>query len=152
MSFESSFFPEILKQPLPSFLNVQHPSGLSVTTWQWWCHHLYGSLSHIQILLHFTSGLASDFSILLVMLIERLLIPLQGDFYKLFTNTIAFLSQCHVSETPGDVLLWKSCFTGDEIDVCLNSLSSSLKNDLSSLICYLSMPHSGFWSTLHCNI
>lgn len=152
MSFESSFFPEILKQPLPSFLNVQHPSDLSVTTWQWWCHHLYGSLSHIQILLHFTSGLASDFSILLVMLIERLLIPLQGGFNKLFTNTIAFLSQCHVSETPGDVLLWKSCFTGDEIDVSLNSLSASLKNDLSSLICYLSMPHSGFWSTLHCNI
>lgn len=143
MSFESSFFPEILKQPLHSFFYAQHPSGLSVTTWQWWCHHLYGSRSHIQVLSHFASGLALDFSILLVMLTERLLIPLQRGFNKLFINTTAFLSQGHVSETPKDVLLWKSCFTGDEIDVSLSSLSASLKNDLNSLICYIFMPHSG---------
>lgn len=59
------------------------------------------------------------------MLTERLLIPLQAGYNKLFTNTTAFLSQGPVSETPGDVLLWKSCFTGDETDV--NSLSASLK-------------------------
>lgn len=69
------------------------------------------------------------------MLTERLLTPLH--------QHSSFLCEVHVSETPQDVLLWKSCLVGAEIAGSLNFLNASLKNDINSLICHftLSMSH-----------